>query len=115
MKSGIQPVSLEVFNPSSEIVITAKNAPRFDTLNGKTICEVWHTSRQGNTGGWRGSETFPAIRELLQRQFPGIKIVPYTEFPEATRSAYPYWVSTDEVGEVLKAKGCDAVLVGNGG
>ena len=116
MKTGVGPVKLEVMNPSNELAITAKNARRLDTLNGKTICEVLHSTGEGASGGWRGGDTFPVIRELLQKRFPGARIVPYSQFPPGSRSvSYPYWVPTDQIGEVLKAKGCDAVLVGNGG
>jgi hypothetical protein len=103
---------LEVLNPTSEVTISGKNAPRLDTLNGKTICELW------TTGHWAGELTFPVLRELLKQRYPDVKIVPYTEFPYkerglATRETYePYF---DKMGDLLGSKGCDAVLVGNGG
>ena len=49
-------------------------APRLETLEGKTICELWNQSFKPNI-------TFPVIRELLQKKYPGVKIVPYTEGP----------------------------------
>ena len=67
-------VSLEVYDPSGAIEITQRHAARLDNLNGKTICELAHL-------GWEGPRTFPYIREQLQKRFPNVKIVPYTEFP----------------------------------
>ncbi len=101
---------LEVFNPVSERAITAENAARLDTLNGKTICEVL------NVNDFAGDRTFPVIRELLQKQFPDAKFVPYTDFPIGRRFPEVLWIpDLDKAGEILKEKGCDAVLIGNGG
>ena len=73
-----------------------------------------HSSLEG--GGFRAPETFPVIREMLQKRFPEVKIVPYSEFPAGSRQVpYPFWIPTDEIGEVLKEKGCDAVILGNAG
>ena len=116
MKIGAGTARLEVMNPSSGVSISAKNAPRLDSIEGKTICEVWHSSQESGSTGWRGGETFPVIRELLQKRFPGAKIVPYSDFPPALRDTpFPYWVTIDKVGEVLRGKGCDAIVLGNGG
>ena len=57
-------------------------ARRLDSLEGKTIGEFWN-------GVFKGDQTFPVIRGLLQRKFPGLKIIPYTEFPHAPRSDHP--------------------------
>ncbi len=52
--------------------VTPLHAPRLADLNGKTICEL-------SNDNWEWQRTFPVIRELLQRQFPTAKIIPYTE------------------------------------
>ena len=109
MKTGTGPVRLEVLKPLTEVAITAENAARLDTLEGKTVCEVWET------GSWKADKTFPVIRELLQKRFPDAKFVPYTEFPHTPHSFSPYWIPLDKVGEALREKGCDAVVLGNGG
>ena len=112
MKTKMNPVRLEVLNPTSRVTISAKNAPRLDTLNGKTVCELWAT------GHWAGEKTFPVIRELLRKRYPDVKFVPYTEFPFkergfSTRESYEAYFG--KMDELLKPKGCDAVIVGNGG
>ena len=117
MKSRNGMVILKVLRPFSGGKTKAKNAPRLDTLNGKTICEAFRQHSTKGTGtAWRASETFPVIRELLQSRFPDLKMVPYSDFPEELKSdEFPYWAPIEKIGEILRAKGCDAVLVGNGG
>ena len=86
-------------------------APRLDTLNGKTVCEVSLTK-------YRGDQTFPIIREALRERYPDIKIIPYTELPF---NESPMWqgVRKEETArayrDAFKKFGCDAVLSGNGG
>jgi hypothetical protein len=97
------PVTLEVYNPTGATEVSALHAPRLVDLKGKTICELWD-------GLWNGNATFPVTRELLQKQFPGVKIIPYTQFPVG---AVP--IDSDTTAKLIKAKGCEAVIVGNGG
>ncbi len=80
-----------------------------DTLQGKTICEIWET------GDFRADLTFPVIRELLQRRFPEARFLPHTELPRGDKFPTMQRLPLDEVVPVLKQKGCDAVLLGNGG
>lgn len=94
-KSGI---SLEVYDPTGVTEITELYAPRLASLKGKTICELSNSS-------WESDRTFPFIRQLLQRRFPDIKIIPYTEFPRNAQGDVPF--------ELLKEKGCDGAIIGN--
>jgi hypothetical protein len=97
----------EVLRPIGEAASkTMHSAPRLDTLNGKTICEVWNA-------GYRGDRTFPKIRELLQKRYPGLKIVPYTEFPLSRH--YNIDEVLKDLPQLLQQKGCDALISGNGG
>jgi len=109
MKTRAGLLRLKVLNPCSHVPITATNAPRLDTLEGKTICEIWPG------GVFRGESTFPVIRELLQEKFSDVKFVPYTEFPHARHGLSPYEIPVDKIGGVLREKGCDAVVIGNSG
>ena len=114
MKNISAKVNLEVLNPSRRISVKSKNAPRLDTLNGKTICEAWRSRFTPNS--FRGSETFPVIRELLKKKYPDVKVVPYSDFPaEYATDDLPFWAPIDRIPEILREKGCDALLVGNGG
>ncbi|MBI2907841.1 MAG: hypothetical protein HYX92_09320 [Chloroflexi bacterium] len=96
-------VTLELYNPCGALEAPERYAPRLDSLAGKTICELSNAS-------WEPDRTFPAIREALQRWFPDTQIVPYTEFPIGLNQ-----IDDDEIVDVLKQKGCQAVMVGNAG
>jgi hypothetical protein len=84
---------------------TKPPAPRLDTLEGKTICELWNDK-------FHGDKTFPMIEELLAKRYQGIKFVPYAKFG-STHSA-------TEVRDIaalpkkLLESGCNAVISGNG-
>jgi len=106
MESTKGSVRLEVLKPFTEAAITAENAARLDTLEGKTICEVG--------GGWGAARTFPIIRELLQKRFPSAKFIPYTELPQVPGS-FAYKAEFDKAREAIREKRCNAVLIGNGG
>ena len=95
-------VTLEVYNPTGEIEITEHHAPRLDTLEGKTICEL-------SDSRWEAHRTFPLIRELLQKRFPTAKFIPYTEFPGG------HDIEREETANLLVKRGCDGAIIGNGG
>ena len=101
---------LEVFSPIGDDTMARKAvASPLDTLDGKTIGEVWN-------GVYKGTETFPVLRELLQQRFPGLKVIPFTEFPAnyggETRKEQAE--AARRIAELAKAKGCDAIITGNG-
>jgi len=97
----VEPViSTEVYDPTGIVEATESHAPRLADLKNKTIGEL-------SDRVWEHDRTFALIRELLQKRFPDIKIIPYTEFPNV------YGVEEDELIKKLKEKGCDAVIVGN--
>lgn len=105
--------TLRVVSPAGEqLAGSATTATSsLDTLNGKTIGEVWN-------GSFEGQVSFPIIREMLKRRFPGVKVIPYSEFPLfPVTSLSPQ--RKDENLEALRialaAKKCDAVISGNGG
>jgi len=103
--AGAGPVTLEVYDPCGAFEVSLLNAPRLDTLEGKTICELSNRS-------WEADRTFALIRELLQKQFPTAKFVTYDQFPTGTGAL----TSEDtKLGELVKAAGCDAVITGNAG
>ena len=101
----------EVVSPlGASVVEMIPMAPRLDTLEGKTIGELWN-------GGFRGGESFPIIERLLRERYPTVKLIPYTEFSLITiASLHPE--KKEKTLETLRAelmeKGCDAVITGNG-
>ena len=96
-------VNLEVFNPTGELEGEMGYAPRLKDLNGKTICEVSNRL-------WQADRTFERIRQLMQARYPDAKLRPYTEFPHGSLP-----IDTDGIGERVKEKGGQAVIVGNAG
>ena len=104
------PVTLTVYNPTGATEVKQVFAPRLADLNGKTICEL-------SNNAWEAPRTFPAIRELLKRQFPTAKFIPYTEFPYGPGSAGggSYAMDDDKIVKLVKEKGCQAVITGNAG
>lgn len=90
-------VTFEVYNPSGSIEIKYMFAKRLDTLEGKTIAQV------GNS--WEGYRVHPLIEKLLKEKYKNITIIPFGEMPD-----YP---DMDKVVDAAKAKGVDAVIIGN--
>ena len=103
IESVISPIGSETVKPTS-------TAPRLDTLNGKTICELWNED-------FKGDIMFPIYRELLKERFADVKIVPYTDFPVAVLKGTPSY-QREILGQIIalaKEMGCDAFITGNGG
>ena len=103
--------TFEVISPLGGGTVQGKSAAkRLDTLNGKTVCEMWNAD-------FKGDFTFPIYRELLKEQFPDVRVIPYTDFPYSSIRGTPaHQRELDEQMVALaKEKGCDAVITGNGG
>jgi hypothetical protein len=93
-----------VISPLGENTVEMiKMASRLDTLSNKTVCMVSNSSFKVNV-------TMPAIAEALQKQYPGIKIVPYTQMQTAYSGS-----NWEAFPGQYKSKGCNAVISGNGG
>ncbi len=100
MTSETARVSLEVYDPTGILETTQSHASRLDSLEGKTICEL-------SDSIWEDYRTFPVIRELLKKKYPGLKIIPYTEFPTLID------VDARVLTELVRSKGCDGAIIGN--
>ena len=99
-------VKFEVFDPSgfAESTEPSLYAPRLGDLSGKTVGMM----SNGEHGGWEVNRTFALISESLKKRFPDIKIIPFTEFPSGVGG-----IDADNIGDIVAAKGCDAVIGGN--
>jgi hypothetical protein len=103
----------EVVTPIGEetkLKLAKSISSNLDTLEGKTICEI-------SVGMYRPETSFPTIRRLLKEKFNNINIIPYTEFPVILMmtSGHEYEAYISRQIALLKQKGCDAVIAGNGG
>jgi len=78
-------------------------APRLDTLQGKTVGQLWDDL-------FRGDEIFPMLKSALAARFPGVKFVGYRTFGST------HGAEEAEVLEALPARmrelGVDAVISG---
>jgi hypothetical protein len=94
-------VTLEVLNPCGAVGSSGGYAPRLTDLNGKTIGLL--SNKLGEA-----DRTFPLIRDLLRKRFPTANIVPHTEFPQGGDR-----IDSEEIVEIVKSRGCQAVITGN--
>lgn len=94
-------IELNVFNPTGEEKKELIGTSVGEDLHSKTICEI-------SNGMFRITEIFPVLRNLLKNSYPDVKIIPHTEFP----ICYP---PPSDFPDLLKEKGCDMVISGNGG
>ncbi len=81
-----------------------------DTLEGKTVGEVYNNH-------FKGEQMFKAYRRLFKRRFPGVKIIPYTEFPIVYVGGDPVSQkkTARDIAALAQQRGCDALITGNGG
>lgn len=111
-KDAVEPVYRVVSPLGEPTATTIAMAPRLDTLAGKTVGMVWNEA-------FNADITLPAIAEALKARYPDIKIIPYTEIDAAMQAAGPDpedpRAEAIALQAVLKAKGCDALISGNGG
>ncbi len=79
-------------------------AERLETLNGKTICELWNYA-------FRGEEIFSILEKTLRERYPTVKFVSWREFPTDGDHCFPNW----EAHPYLPSeKAGDAAIVGMG-
>ena len=94
-----------VWPRGEKTVAVSDLAPRLDTLDGKTVCQLWDYL-------FRGDEIFPMVEAELTSRFDGLRFVPYSEFGST---------HGDEEREILEnlpqrlhELGADAVISGMG-
>ena len=96
----------DVLSPlSRKAVQKTAAAPRLRDLNGKTIAELWDVI-------FRGETIYPLVREYIQKRFPDVKFVGYSEFGNFHGAREREVVAS--LAEKLKAHKADAVIVGIG-
>jgi hypothetical protein len=83
---------------------------QLDSLEGKTIGEVYNNH-------FNGELMFKTYRRLFQEKYPGIRIIPFTEFPivYVGGDAASQKRVAKEIAALAKERGCDALITGNGG
>jgi hypothetical protein len=103
--------TMKVISPEGRPLAAAGATSRhLDTLEGKTIGEVYNNH-------FNGELMFKTYRRLFSEKYPGIRIVPFTDFPivYVGGDAASQKKIAKEVAAIAKEKGCDAIITGNGG
>jgi hypothetical protein len=85
-------------------------SPHLDTLEGKTIGEIYNNH-------FKGEFMFQTYRRLFKERFPGIRIIPYDQFPIVYVGGDPasQKKTAKEIARLAKEWGVDALISGNGG
>lgn len=97
-------VIYDVVWPRGEKSLTVEHlAKRLDTLEGKTVAQLWDYL-------FRGDEIFPILEEELTKRYPGIKFVRYDTFG-STHGDEEHQVLAALPAQ-LKELGVDAVISG---
>ena len=94
-------VTLEFHDPSGTLEVTQPFAPRLDTLEGKRIGFVSNEQ-------WQAYRMLPALKEMLEADFPGVEVLPIDSFPQGNAL-----IGTEETAAAVRRSGVDAVIVGN--
>ncbi len=113
LPTGAQEVSpvYKVVRPTGDVVVQMiTQAPRLDTLEGKTICLAIN-------GSFKSYVTSPVIENLIRQKYPTSKVIPAAEMPRSQKAPASGTTTpqTDAMIAALKQKGCQAVISGNGG
>jgi hypothetical protein len=103
--------TLKVISPEGlPLGATGRVSRPLDTLKGKTIGEVYNNH-------FKGELMFQTYRRLFEEKYPGIRIIPFDQFPivYVGGDAASQKRIAKEIAAIAKAKGCDAIITGNGG
>ena len=94
-------VELEFHDPCGALEISQPHAPRLDKIAGKKIGVV--TNEQ-----WQAYRTLPLIKELFEKDHPGVEVLPIDAFPQGNAL-----IGEESTAQKVKDAGVDAVIIGN--
>ena len=100
-----------VISPEGLPLTASTGASRhLDTLEGKTIGEVYNNH-------FKGELMFQTYRRLFKEKYPGIKIIPYDQFPIVYVGGDPasQKQTAKDIAALAKEWEVDAIITGNGG
>ncbi len=82
-----------------------ETAPRLDTLDGKTVCQLWDFL-------FRGDEVFDLLEGGLKERYPGVNFISWKEFGSTHGSDEREILAS--LPAKMKSMGVDAVISGMG-
>ncbi|MDP6350958.1 MAG: hypothetical protein QF926_14575 [Alphaproteobacteria bacterium] len=94
-----------VWPRSEKAVAITELAPRLDTLEGKTVCQLWDYM-------FRGDEIFPILETALAERYPGIDFIGYDRFGSTHGEDEAAIIAG--LPDKLRDLGADAVISGMG-
>ena len=88
----------------------AGTSRHLDTLDGKTIGEVYNNH-------FKGELMFETYRRLFRERFPGVRIIPFDRFPTVYVGGDPasQKKTAREIAALARELKVDALITGNGG
>jgi len=95
-------VEITVVEVSGAHEIVSLFATRLGDLNGRRIAGL-----AADPAKWQTHRTFPYIFEQIKNRYPGVTIIPQTEF------VMGLGIDRDEVTQAVKEKQVDACIIGN--
>jgi hypothetical protein len=110
-KESIVNTKMRVVSPEGLPLRPAGSVSRhLDSLEGKTIGEVYNNH-------FKGELMFRTYRRLFQERYPGVKIVPFDQFPIVYVGGDPgaQKKTAKEIARLAQERGVDALISGNGG
>lgn len=96
------PVEISVCDISGAHEIIALFSARLGDLNGKIIAGL-----AADPTKWQPHRTFPYIFDQIKSLYPGVTIIPQTEF------VMGLGIDDDKVVQAVKDRGADACILGN--
>lgn len=100
-----EPIFETLWPLSKKAVKRTAASPRVPDLNGKIIIELWDVI-------FRGETIYPLVREYIQKRYPGVTFIPYTEIGNFHGAREKEVTST--LAEKIKHFKADAAIVGIG-
>jgi hypothetical protein len=94
-------IRLEFHDPSGAIEVKRPHAPRVAALEGKRVGFVSNEQ-------WQAYRMLPLLKSLLEADFPGAEVLPIDAFPQGNAV-----IGSEETAALVKARGVDAVIIGN--
>ena len=94
-------IRLEFHDPSGALEVRQPHAPRLPALAGTRVGLVSNEQ-------WQAYRMLPLLKSLLEADFPGIEVLPIDAFPQGNAV-----IGSEETAALVKARGVDAVIIGN--
>ena len=92
---------IEFHDPSGVLAVSQPHAQRVATLAGKTIGFLSNEQ-------WQAHRMLPLLKELLESDHPGAKVLPLDAFPQGNAE-----IPKDSTAALVQRSGVDAVIIGN--